>query len=197
MADDAGNLAFLAITGIAGAVIGGVVGYAKTGTLKGTLAGLAIGGALGLAAGAGSAYLLAGKATASTGAVVLGAKLKIAGLTTGSKGFSTFQQFKRAYGAAGKGNAWHHIVSQKAANINRFGAEAIHRASNLVKLPHGTGTLHNFITSHYNSIKPFTNGLVVHKWLESQSYRAQLNYGLELLAKAAKEFGVAIGFATQ
>ena len=48
MADDSGNIPFFVVTGIAGAVVGGIIGFAKTGSLKGTLAGAAIGGAIGL-----------------------------------------------------------------------------------------------------------------------------------------------------
>ena len=193
MSDSGGNLAFFVATGIAGAALGGIVGYAATGTWKGALAGAAIGGAAGLAGGAGAAYLLAGKATASAGAVTIGTKLQIAGM--GTKGYSSLKAFKAAYGAAGTGKAWHHVVGQTPANINKFGAQTIHNANNLVKIAHGKGSLHNMITSHYNSILRHTNGLTVHKWLEAKSYRFQYNYGLELLAKYAKETGAGIEFS--
>ena len=194
MADNGGTLAFFVATGIAGAVIGGIAGYATTGTWKGALAGAVVGGAVGLAAGAGAAYLLAGKATASVGAVAIGANLQVAGL--GSKGFSSFKAFKSANGVAGTGKAWHHIVGQTPTNINQFGTGTIHNANNLVKIAHGKGTIHNMITSHYNSRLPYTNGMTVHKWLESKSFRFQYNYGLELLSKLAKEVGAVIEYAS-
>ena len=74
MSDSSGNLAFFVVTGIAGAALGGIIGYATTGTWKGVLAGAAIGGAAGLGGGALAANLLAGSATAGWGAVIAGAK---------------------------------------------------------------------------------------------------------------------------
>lgn len=195
MADNNGNLAFFVVTGIIGAVAGGIVGYAKTGTWKGVLAGAAIGGAVGLAGGAGAAYLLGVNATASAGAVSIAAKLKLAGL--GTQGYLSFKTFKTAFGNAGQGKAWHHIVGQTVANIQKFGAQVIHKANNLVKIAHGAGTLHNMITSHYNSIQPYTNGMVVHKWLENQSFREQFTYGLEILYRFSKELGATIEYAVK
>ena len=194
MADDSGNLAFFVATGILGAVVGGIVGYAKTGTWQGALAGAAVGGVVGLAGGAGTAYLLGVKATASAGAVSIAAKLNLAGV--GTKGYLTFKAFKTVYGNAGEGKAWHHIVGQTVANIQRFGAQVIHNANNLVKIDHGAGTLHNMITAHYNSIQPYTNGMVVHKWLADQSFREQFTYGLELLYRLSKELGAVIEYAS-
>ena len=195
MADSEGNLAFFVATGVIGAVIGGIAGYAATGTWQGALAGAAVGGVIGMAGGAGAAYLLAGKATASAGAVAIGAKLQVAGM--GAKGYSSLKAFKAANGVAGKGKAWHHIVGQTQANINKFGAQMLHKANNLVKISHGKGSLHNMITSHYNSVLRHTNGMTVHKWLETKSFRFQYNYGLELLAKYAKETGSIIEFASK
>ena len=74
MADSNGYLPFFIVTGIAGAVIGGIAGYAKTGSWKGVATGALIGGAVGLTGGAAAAQLLAGQAVASTGAVIAGGK---------------------------------------------------------------------------------------------------------------------------
>ena len=58
------------------------------------------------------------------------------------QGFQTFGEFKRTMGVAGSGLAWHHIVGQTTSNLQRFGAEAIHNTANLVRLEHGTGSIH-------------------------------------------------------
>jgi hypothetical protein len=66
------------VTGAVGAVVGGVAGgiysYAKYGEVRwqNVVGGAAIGGAIGLTGGAATAYIVAGSATASTGAVLTG-----------------------------------------------------------------------------------------------------------------------------
>ena len=72
MADNCGTLPFFIISGVALATVGGIIGYAATGSLKGAVAGIAIGGAVGLTGGAIAAKILAGSALANTGAVVAG-----------------------------------------------------------------------------------------------------------------------------
>lgn len=173
-------------------MIGGVIGYATTGSWKGALAGAAIGGAIGFTGGAATGYLLAGKATASVGAVILGGRLLIAGI--GAAGYGSFEAFKRAYGSAGSGKAWHHIVQQTTANISKFGAQAIHNAKNIVRISHGAGTLHNKLTAFYNSKQSFTNGMRVYQWLQTKSFDYQYNFGLEKLKEFAKQIGAKIEF---
>ena len=102
-----------------------------------------------------------------------------------SKGFSSFNAFKKVHGSAGNGKAWHHIVEQHASNITKFGAEKIHNTNNLIKLPHGAGSIHNQISGHYSSKQIFTNGQTVRQWLSTQSYQAQYDYGIKML----KQFG--------
>ncbi|MBK8140135.1 MAG: hypothetical protein IPK57_03410 [Chitinophagaceae bacterium] len=100
-------------------------------------------------------------------------------------GFNTFNEFKTAYGTAGIGKAWHHIVEQNPANIAKFGAQRIHNSTNLIKLDHGAGTIHAKVSGYYSSIQPFTNGQTVRKWLSSQSYQQQYDFGI----KTMKQFG--------
>ena len=68
--------------------------------------------------------------------------------------FKTFGEFKRTMGAAGTGQAWHHIVGQTTSNLQIFGVEAIHNTGNLVRLAHGKGSIHQEITNLYNSVQP-------------------------------------------
>ena len=100
-------------------------------------------------------------------------------------GYKSFYRFKKAYGTAGKGYAWHHIVEKHQSNISKFGAEAIHNINNLIKLPHGKGSIHEKISAHYSSIQDFTNGKTVRQWLSSQSYQEQYDYGIKML----KQYG--------
>lgn len=59
-------------------------------------------------------------------------------------------------GKADDGNALHHIVEQHAANIQRFGAEAIHNVKNIVEIAHkDAGSIHRQITGYYNSNQYF------------------------------------------
>ena len=195
---DPNGEAFMFLTAAIGAVVGGIGGaiysYAVHGEVKwqNVVTGAAIGGVVGLTGGAAAAYVVAGKTTASVAAVAIGVQLKIAGSMT--TGYATYEAFKKAYGSAGKGKAWHHIVEQTPANISRFGAEMIHNAKNIVKIPHGAGKLHNMISGHYSSIQSFTDGMTVRKWLSTQSFEKQLSYGLETLTKYAKELGISIEF---
>jgi hypothetical protein len=96
-------------------------------------------------------------------------------------GYRSFSAFKRAEGVAGEGQAWHHIVEQTPSNVERFGAEAIHNTENLVKLPHGPGTIHNQISGFYSSKQPFTGGQTVRQWLSPQSFEEHAEFGQSII----------------
>lgn len=102
-----------------------------------------------------------------------------------TQGFNSFSAFKRAMGPAGQGQAWHHIVEQTPGNLAKFGNQTIHNTGNLMKLPHGAGSIHAKISGHYSSKQFFTNGQTVRQWLSTQSYQAQYDYGIKML----KQFG--------
>ena len=196
--DPSGEI-FMLVTGAAGAVVGGIGGVIYSGVKYGEVrwqnvaAGAAIGGAVGLTRGVAAAYITAGSDFASTGAVIVGTKVMVAGI--GTVGYQTFQQFKDAYGRAGDGRAWHHIVEQSATNINKFGAEMIKNARNIVNIQHGTRTLHNAISAYYSSKIPEISGnMTIRAWLQTKSYNFQYNFGLETLARIAKEVGAKIQF---
>lgn len=99
-----------------------------------------------------------------------------------SQGFSSFSAFKRTIGPAGEGMQWHHIVEQ-AGNVRRFGAEAIHNTSNLIRLDVST---HRRVSGLYSSIRPAITGsdsLTVRQWLRAQSFEAQRVFGLQAIEK--------------
>ena len=192
--DETGEAFMLVAGGVfaaGGAIYGGYKAY-KSGesVVNGALKYGAIGGAIGLTGGAVIGALVAGTATASTAMVIAGVQLKIAGLMT--TGYTTFEAFKKAHGSAGPNMAYHHVIPQTVENIQRFGATAIHNAANIVKIPHGAGTLHQMITNHYNTMHE--SGMRVYQWLQTQSFDAQLAYGLQKLTEYAKQLGVAIEF---
>jgi hypothetical protein len=106
----------------------------------------------------------------------------------GGKGFESFSAFKKVYGSAGEGNAWHHIVEQTPGNIENFGAQQIHNVDNLMKLPHGKGSIHAQISGYYSSIQPFTGGTTVRQWLNTKSFDFQYNFGIEKLTEFGWKF---------
>lgn len=104
------------------------------------------------------------------------------------QGFNNFNAFKKQFGPAGTGRAWHHIVEQNPSNIQKFGPNQIHNTKNILNLPHGKGTIHAKISGHYSSIQPYTNGQTVRKWLCTKSFDFQYNYGIEKLTEFGWKF---------
>ena len=110
----------------------------------------------------------------------------VGGIATGgklaNKGFSSYRKFKKAYGKAGDGMEWHHIVEQRPANISQFGSERIHNIDNMIALP---ADVHRKISGRYSSIRKGTNNMRVTDWLNGKDYDFQYQYGLDVL----KEYG--------
>jgi hypothetical protein len=101
----------------------------------------------------------------------------------GSKGFQSFSAFKGANGAAGEGQAWHHIVEQTPSNVSKFGSPAIHNSGNLMRVKNGAGSIHAKISGYYSSKQPFTEGKTVRKWINEQSFQEQYNFGIKTLTQ--------------
>ena len=76
-------------------------------------------------------------------------------------------------------------MEQGGGNVQRFGAEAIHNTNNLIKLPHGKGSIHNKISGFYSSKQRFTNGKTVRQWLRNKPFKEQYEFGIQKL----KDFG--------
>jgi hypothetical protein len=76
-----------------------------------------------------------------------------------------------------------HIVEQHSRNITEFGAEAIHNAQNLIRLP---TEIHRKISAYYSSKQAFTKGLTVREWLRTQPLAEQIKFGRDLL----KQYGL-------
>lgn len=104
--------------------------------------------------------------------------------TTETVGYSSFRAFKAANGSAGEGMAWHHIVEQNPSNITKFGPEAIHTESNLIKLPNGAGSIHAKISGFYSSKMPGTS-MHIRDYVKTLPFQEQYQFGLDAL----KRFG--------
>ena len=101
-------------------------------------------------------------------------------------GFRSFRAFKRFYGRAGDGQAWHHIVEQTESNVSRFGPHKIHHLDNLLKVEHGSASIHSRISGYYSSIQKFSEGKTVRAWLKDKSFEEQYHFGLEIIEMMTK-----------
>ncbi len=99
---------------------------------------------------------------------------------SGNLAFKSFDAFKRAMGPAGEGKVWHHIVEQRTANIEKFGAEAIHNTRNVVAVAR---EVNQAIANYYSSKTFYTGGLTVREWLSTQSYEEQVQFGQMILER--------------
>jgi hypothetical protein len=99
--------------------------------------------------------------------------------------FSSAAKLKRYLGSPGPGNEWHHVVEQTPKNLKRFGAQAIHRTDNVVAIPKSVHRGKDSVSAYYSSNQPFTKGRTVRRWLSTQSFRAQRQFGIRTL----KDFG--------
>lgn len=100
------------------------------------------------------------------------------------QGFKTFGEFKRTMGAAGTGQAWHHIVGQTTSNLQRFGTEAVHNTGNLIRLPHRKGSIHQEISNFYSSVQLDLTGssdITVREWIGTQSFEEQQDFGIRVI----------------
>lgn len=94
MADSDGYIPFFIVTGVIGALAGGIIGYATTGTWRGALTGAAIGGVVGLTGGAVASKLIVGSALAKTSSVVYATRVLLG--TAAPVAASTWQQAEQA-----------------------------------------------------------------------------------------------------
>ena len=98
--------------------------------------------------------------------------------------FKSFDSFKTALGPAGEGQVWHHIVEQRAANVEKFGAEAIHNIENVINV---SRELNQQIANFYSTKQRFSGDQTVRQWLGKQSYEQQREFGI----KTIREFSAA------
>jgi hypothetical protein len=97
-----------------------------------------------------------------------------------AEGYRSFSAFKRAFGSAGAGRQWHHVVEQTDGNVAKFGAKVVHVGGNWLRIPEKA---HSQLSAFYSSIQPFTNGQTVRQWLAGQSFNDQYKFGLRILSQ--------------
>jgi hypothetical protein len=91
-----------------------------------------------------------------------------------------------ALGPAGPGKQWHHIVEQTETNIRNFGPEALHNTENVIPLERA---FHQQLSRLYSQIRKDITGsetLTVRKWLSTQSYEEQRQFGLLAIENVRK-----------
>ena len=195
--DPTGHCLVLCTAAIGGAigVIVGAVGYTTytvaTGTEfntghmlmaagGGAIAGAVIGSGVGLVATATAATTSTTAAPLVEQAIQKGLRAVQNGV---GRGYNSFEAFNAAEGSTGPGMAWHHIVTQTSENLQQFGAQAIHNTNNVIRLPHGAGSLHQQVTKFYNSVNPAITGSAqrVYQWLQTQSFESQWEFGMNFI----------------
>jgi len=100
--------------------------------------------------------------------------------------FKNHKALVKALGPAGKGKAWHHIVEQNPGNMKRLGPEKIHTPENVTPLEK---SVHDQISAFYSRIVRQITGsdrLTVRKWLSTQSFEEQREFGLKILELAQR-----------
>ncbi len=98
--------------------------------------------------------------------------------------FNSPDALKRAMGTP-EGMVWHHIVEQRGANLAQFGARAIHSTQNCVPVPR---SVNQAIADYYSTGRfSFTQGQVVRKWLESQTFEEQYEFGMDILFRVLSD----------
>lgn len=102
-----------------------------------------------------------------------------------SQAFNGYNEFKKAYGAAGDGLEWHHIVEQSQALKSGFDLSKINDAQNIVAID---ASIHRKISGYYSRIVPGT-GMSFRDYIsKNYTFEQQQKIGEYVL----KMFGVEI-----
>jgi hypothetical protein len=91
--------------------------------------------------------------------------------------FSSEAAFRSAYGSAGLGKDWHHIIEKGQDPDNKRGLN-LHHTKNIVRVPR---LIHWTISAHYSEKSPVP-GLTMREWLWTQPLEYQREYGLWILS---------------
>lgn len=148
MADDTGNLPFLAITAAVGAVLGAVVGgvvAAKNGgnVLAGIGIGAAAGALIGSGVGAAAGAALAGSLTATAGAVAAGGKALVAAMGSGGLGAGSAYVAKNLAQAVNTSTPTAQAAASQMHQVRekgKAGEAAANIVKNTIRIPSLSGT---------------------------------------------------------
>jgi RHS repeat-associated protein len=130
-----------------------------------------------------------------TGYGLLGAIGVIPGgkiVTNGGKvvvkgGFKSFKALKKAWGKAGDGMDWGHLVEKCQGKCTRSGlpSELINSEKNVIKMKEA---VNQAMANFYSSKPKFTGGLTVRGWLNGQSFKKQWEFGKKWYEKFSKKY---------
>lgn len=87
----------------------------------------------------------------------------------------------KAFGSAGSGSEYHHIVEQGGDNEENIPAEQLHSTKNVIPLPR---MLHELVSAEYSKRYGET-GMTVRQWLRTQPFDVQWKYGIDTLRRLA------------
>jgi hypothetical protein len=85
----------------------------------------------------------------------------------------------KRFGGAGRGNQYHHIVTQGGANETKIPAEQLQNTDNVIPLP---TLLHEAVNGEYSQRRKGTN-MTEYQWLQTQPYDVQREEGLKILRR--------------
>lgn len=89
-----------------------------------------------------------------------------------------FEHFAKQFGSAGAGRQYHHIVTQGGLNSVNIPAERLQNTDNIITLP---TLLHEAVNAEYMKPAPDGSAMNVYRWLQTQPYDVQREYGLRIL----------------
>jgi hypothetical protein len=85
----------------------------------------------------------------------------------------------KRFGGAGRGNQYHHIVTQGGANETKIPAEQLQNTDNVIPLP---TLLHEAVNGEYSRFDR-GKGMTTYQWLQTQPYDVQREEGLKILRR--------------
>ena len=82
------------------------------------------------------------------------------------EGFDSYDDFKKAYGKAGDGLEWHHIVEQSQISKSGFDSKMINNGGNIIAIDAAT---HRKVSGYYKRTVPGT-GMSFRDWIASKGF---------------------------
>ena len=75
-------------------------------------------------------------------------------------------------------------LSSRRLTLESLRRKLLQNPANLLRLPHGPGSIHEAISAYYSSKIPgLTGGLTVREWLSKKSFKEQFEFGISVIKK--------------